>query len=430
MNVFQITGGRELHGAVDVPGSKNAALGLLSAVALCKGTTVLHNIPQISDTVAKAALLEQFGAHVEWRNGSLHIDASYLEPALAKEETVRSIRTSFFLLGPLLARLGHVKLAAPGGCKIGARPLDFHLKGLRLMGAEVEFEGGVYHAKADRLRGAEIYFDFPSAGATQHLMTTAVLAEGSTVIQNAAMEPEVCSLAAFLNRMGGRIEGAGTSTITIEGVSDVHSCEFNVPPDRMQAGTYMLAGAITRGDITVRGILPEDQAAVISKLREAGAMVDEGPDWVRVRSDRRLKGVKVKTMPYPGFATDMQQPVSALLALAEGTSIVEETIYEARVGHIQELNRMGADIRLEGRTSIIAGVEKLRGAVVEASDLRAGASLILAALAAEGETTVKNIQFVDRGYEDLEGTIQRLGGRIERVSQDAESFLKTSETAN
>ncbi|HEY0865984.1 MAG TPA: UDP-N-acetylglucosamine 1-carboxyvinyltransferase [Fimbriimonas sp.] len=416
MNAFLLAGGKRLLGEIDVAGSKNTALAVLSTVVLTEGTTILHNVPDVSDTRIKTLLLERFGAKVQWREGSLIIDCSDCRMGEVDEEMVRSIRTSFYLLGPLLARTGEVTLPAPGGCKIGARPVDFHLKGLRAMGAEIDLSAGVYHVKAKELQGCEIYLDFPSAGTTQHLMATATLAKGITVIRNAAMEPEVVFLAAFLNRMGARIEGAGTSTVTINGVRELAGAEFRIPADRMQAGTYMLAGVITGGDVTVRGILPEDQSALVSKLREAGAQIEEGADWIRTWSDKRLRGIRVKTMPHPGFPTDMQQPMAAVLSLAEGVSMVEETVYESRIGHIQELNRMGAAIRVEGRTSIISGVDSLKGSTVEASDLRAGAALVLAGLAAEGETVVKNIHWIDRGYEKLEENVRRLGGTIERIN--------------
>ncbi len=415
MNVLQITGGRPLRGEVEVTASKNTALGIMSALILVEGTTVLHNVPDVTDTRIKARLLERFGAKVAWSGNSLSVDCTHIYDGDADEEIVRSIRTSFYLLGPLLARVGTAHLPAPGGCRIGARPVDFHLKGLALLGADVELVGGTYMAKADKLVGAEIYLDFPSAGATQHLMTTACLATGATVIQNAAIEPEVTSLAEFLNRMGARIEGAGSSTITIIGVKRLEPCEFRIPSDRIQAGTYLLAGAITGGDVTARGIMPEHQTALVNKLREAGADASEGPDWVRVVAPRRLRGIRVKTMPYPGFPTDMQQPMAAVLAVAEGTSVVEETIYESRIGHVQELNRMGARMRTEGRSVVIAGVDRLRGANVEASDLRAGAALCLAGLAAEGDTTVRNVHFIDRGYEHFEATLRSIGAVIERV---------------
>lgn len=415
MNVFQIKGGKRLEGVVDVRGSKNTALAIMSAVVLAEGKVVLTNVPNLSDTRIKASLLERFGAKVTWSDHRLEIDSTDIHPGDTDEETVRMIRTSFYLLGPLLARTKWIELPAPGGCKIGARPVDFHIRGLRALGAKVDLENGRYVAQCEQLKGAEIYLDFPSAGATQHLMSTAVLAKGVTTIQNAATEPEVTALALFLNQMGARIEGAGTNTITIIGKERLEGTEFRIPADRMQAGTYLLAGAITGGDVTVRGILPEEQTALVNKLREAGADVDEGPDWVRVATAQPLKGINIKTMPHPGFPTDMQQPMAATLALAEGTSVVEETIYESRIGHIQELNRMGANIRSEGRSAIISGVSGLRGAVVEASDLRAGAALVLAGLAAKGETTIKNIHFIDRGYEAFEETLASLGANIKRV---------------
>jgi UDP-N-acetylglucosamine 1-carboxyvinyltransferase len=372
-------------------------------------------VPDVSDTRTKVKLLETFGAKCEWLDGKLTIDSRRLENAEADEQMVRSIRTSFYLLGPLVARIGHVTLPAPGGCKIGARPVDFHVRGLTALGAEIQLENGIYSLRATELIGAEIYLDFPSAGATQHLMCAATLARGVTVIQNAAVEPEVIALADFLKRMGARIEGAGTSTITIMGVQKLHGCEFVVPSDRLQAGTYLIAAAMTCGDVTVRGILPDHQVALTSKLREMGCEVQEGNDWVRVACNVKLRGTRVKTMPYPGFPTDMQQPMAALMVLAEGTSVLEETIYESRIGHVQELNRMGAHIAQKGQTSIIEGVDKLSGADVCASDLRAGAALVLAGLAADGETVVRNIHFIDRGYERLDEILRSLGAQIERV---------------
>lgn len=415
MDALVISGGRKLLGEVDVAGSKNTALAIMSSVVLAEGTTVLRNVPDVSDTRTKAKLLEVFGCKVVWEGSTLIVDSNRLRQGDADEEMVRSIRTSFYLLGPILARTGKVTLPAPGGCKIGARPVDFHLKGLSMMGARIDLEHGQYMMESDGLVGAEIYLDFPSAGATQHLMATATLAKGITVIQNAAIEPEVTTLADFLKRMGAKIEGAGTSTISIQGVDRLAPCDFKIPSDRLQAGTYMLAAAMTGGEVTVRGILPDNQTAVVNKLREAGADIDEGYDWIRVSAQNRLRGIRIKTMPYPGFPTDMMQPMAAALTLAEGTSVVEETIYESRIGHVQELNRMGANILQESRTSIINGVSRLQGASVLASDLRAGAALVLAGLAAEGETVVRNIHFIDRGYERLEETLTALGANIQRV---------------
>lgn len=416
MNVLQIEGGFRLRGEIEVSGSKNIALALLSAVALCKEPVTLRNVPRISDTHMKAHLLEEFGAKVDWDGNNLTVDCSGLKMGYPSEESVRAIRTSFYMLGPLLARLGEVELPAPGGCKIGARPVDYHVRGLQLMGAEIELTGGKYYAKAARIKGADIYLDFPSAGATQHLMSTAVLAEGVTTIQNAAMEPEVVALADFLRAMGAKIEGAGTATITVFGGTRLHSCSFRVPADRIQVGTFLLAGAITEGDVSVVGIMPEDQTAVVNKLREAGAQVEETSETVRVRVDRRLEAIRIRTMPHPGFPTDIQQPMAATLTLANGTSVIEETIYESRSGHVPELVRMGANIQSEGRTSIIHGVKRLHGANVVASDLRAGAALCLAGLAADGVTTVENVHYIDRGYEAIEHTLSALGGKVKRVA--------------
>ena len=421
-----VQGGRRLHGLIEVSGSKNISLALLSAVVLCEEQVILRNVPKIADTRMKSSLLEVFGAKIQTEGTTLTIDCSSIVAGNPEEEMVRSIRTSFYLLGPLLARVGKLQIPAPGGCKIGARPVDLHLKGLHLMGADVSLEGGVYYASAKELQGAEIYLDVPSAGATQHLMTTAVLAKGTTVIKNAAMEPEVVALAQFLNAMGSNVEGAGTATITVTGRRSVHGTDFRVPADRIQAGTFLLAGAITGGDVTVAGILPEDQSATINKLREAGAEIEETSDSVRVIAKERLKGIRIKTMPHPGFPTDLQQPMAACLSIAEGTSLVEETIYESRTGHIPELSRMGANIRVEGKSAMIQGVEKLHGAIVEASDLRAGAALCLAGLVAEGETVVKNVHFIDRGYESIEASLAGLGASIERVGTEPDPVQVTS----
>lgn len=419
MSLLQIEGGRPLHGTIEIPGSKNSALAIMSAVILTEGTTVLHNVPNVSDTQIKSAILESFGAKTEWREGSLFIDCSDIHAGQPDADSFRKIRTSFYMLGPLLARIGKVRIPAPGGCQIGARPVDYHLKGLSQMGARIELRDGEYIAEAKELRGTEIYLDFPSAGATQHLMTAAVLAKGMTVIKNAAMEPEVTALADFLCRMGAKIEGAGTGEIVIIGKESLDPCEVRVPSDRIQAGTYLLAGAITRGEVTVTGITPDSQSPVVSKLREAGADVTEGPDAITVSAKSRLKGIRIRTMPWPGFPTDIQQPTAAILALATGVSVIEETIYENRIGHVAELNRMGANIRVEaGRASIIQGVERLQGAKVRASDLRAGAALVLAGLAAQGETQVSNVHFIDRGYENLEANLTKLGAKIERIDSD------------
>lgn len=418
MDVLKITGGTPLVGEIEIKGSKNAALAILSAVILAKGETILQNVPRVSDIDIKLRLLGRFGVKYHWNDKNLHIDATKLQDVEPEEDLVRPIRTSFYVLGSLIARMGRARLPKPGGCKIGARPVDFHLKGLALMNVTIDESSGRYLAETPKLVGAEIYLDFPSAGATQHLMATACLAQGLTVIHNAAIEPEVIALAGFLKRMGAKIEGDGTSTITVNGVDELFGCTYRVPEDRIQAATYLMAGVITGGDVQVTGIVPEQQTALVNKLREANADVFEGNDWIRARVDGPLTAIRVKTMPYPGFPTDIQQPMAAVLALAQGSSVIEETIYESRFGHVTELNRMGAKMRIEGRSTIIDGVAKLEGAVVEASDLRAGAALVLAGLAAEGDTIIKNIHYIDRGYEELEHNLRQLGGTIERVPFD------------
>lgn len=415
MSVFRIVGGRELSGEIRVGGSKNATLAILSSVLLCAKPVRLQGVPRVSDVITKLQLLKGLGAQVSEEGDSVVIDCSNLQANEPDAQQVRSIRTSFYMLGPMLARLGTVQIPQPGGCRIGARPVDFHLKGLSLLGAKIDLHGGVYRASSNGLKGAEIYLDFPSAGATQHLMASAILAQGQTVIKNAAMEPEVVALADFLNRIGGRVEGAGTSTVSISGVNDLTGGEYTIPSDRLQAGTFILAGAATRGDVTVKGVLPEHQVPVLSKLKEAGATIQEGPDWIRIVGNRYLQAVSVKTMPYPGFPTDIQQPMAAVLATAHGVSTVEETIYDGRIGHIDELNRMGAKIRLEGRTSVITGVDHLEGTIVEATDLRAGAALVIAGLSAKGVTIVKNLQHIDRGYEQFERSLRALGAKIDRL---------------
>jgi UDP-N-acetylglucosamine 1-carboxyvinyltransferase len=370
-----------------------------------------------------------FGAKVQWRENSLIIDCTDLHNADLDQDLATKIRTSFFLLGPLLARLGQASIPAPGGCKIGARPVDYHIKGLEALGASINYHAGVFHATAKRLKGTNIYLDYASPGATQHLMATAALAHGITTIHNAAMEPEVSSLADFINAMGGRIEGAGTSTITVIGVRSLDGVTYRVPSDRIQAGTYLVAGAITQGDVTARGILPETQTPVVNKLQEMGFDVEVGGDYVRVVSNSRPEPIKLRTMPFPGFPTDMQQPMCALMALSTGTSIVEETVYEGRIGHIQELNRMGASVTLSDRTSVIQGVPQLVGATVSASDLRAGAALVLAGLAASGETHIRNVNYIDRGYEKLEETLTSLGADICRSEvEEGYNFLRTENT--
>jgi UDP-N-acetylglucosamine 1-carboxyvinyltransferase len=417
MDALLIKGGKRLSGVIEVAGSKNIALAVLSAVPLAQTPVLLKNVPVISDTQIKVQLLEAFGARAEWKGSDLRLDCSDLHSAEPDEDMVRLIRTSFYMLGPLVARVGSLRMAAPGGCKIGARPVDLHLKGLHALGAKIELKGGVYEASAGVLKGAEVYLDMPSAGATQHIMCAASMASGTTTIQNAAMEPEIVALAEFLISLGAKISGQGSSMITVEGVEQLQGSQYKIPADRIQAGTFLIAGAMTGGNVTVREINADDQTAVVNKLREAGAEVETTDTSVTVNAPNRLIGVNIKTMPHPGFPTDVQQPMAAALCVAKGTSVVEETIYESRTGHLPELSRMGANIRQEGRSAFIVGVDKLRGAKVQASDLRAGAALCLAGLVAEGETLVQNIHWIDRGYDSIERKLTELGAEASRVQE-------------
>jgi UDP-N-acetylglucosamine 1-carboxyvinyltransferase len=411
---LRVEGGRRLVGETRVAGSKNAALAILAGSILTKKDVLLRNLPDIQDVRIKIDLLGRLGVKAEWTDEGLWVNASEITTSDVPAEHCRRIRTSFYLLGPLLARVGEATVPMPGGCNIGARPVNFHIRGLKALGATLDQTDGCYRGVAPRLVGGDVYLDFPSAGATQHLMSAAVLAEGATSIHNCAMEPEVIALADFLNRLGARIDGAGTSTITIEGVKSLKGCEFTIGSDRLQAGTYLLAGAATRGDVTVLDIVPDHLHALVAKLRDAGAKVDEGHESMRVRQDDRPSPVEVRTMPHPGFPTDLQQPICAYLATATGTSVVSETIYEARVGHVPELARMGANIRVDGRTITVTGVERLRSARVKATDLRAGAALIIAALGASGESEICGLENIDRGYQDLEQILTSLGAKVSR----------------
>lgn len=421
MTVLKIKGGTPLHGEITVGGSKNAALAILASLPVVTGKVTLTNLPDVSDIKVMLSILEGFGAVIDRQDHDLlTIDLTGIKSWVAPEAEIGRIRTGFYLLGPLLARLGEVTMPNPGGCAIGSRPVDIHEKGLKTLGADITSDGK-YVATVKQFKAAEIYLDLPSAGATQHLMATATLVEGETVLQNASIEPEVVALAEFLIAMGARIEGHGTNMITVRGQSKLVGSErpYKIPADRIQAGTYLVAAAITRGDITVREILPENQVALVSKLRECGAEVFEDHDSVRVRATGRLNGVKVKTLPYPGFPTDMQQPMTALLTTCHGLSKVVDTIYEARSGHIRELERMGAVFDVEGGVVGIKGVDKLHGLAVMATDLRAGAALCLAGLVAEGETIIQNVHYIDRGYQALEETIRHLGGTIERLESNS-----------
>ncbi|MFN3690463.1 MAG: UDP-N-acetylglucosamine 1-carboxyvinyltransferase, partial [Fimbriimonadales bacterium] len=412
---YKITGGTPLRDTVAISGSKNAALALMAGALLIEGEIVLQNMPRIEDVFTMIALLEGLGVRTSWQGNTLYLDTRTLHHAEPNPQLVNRMRASFYIFGPLLARLGYAKMPHPGGCQIGSRPVNCHLNGLRALGATIQENGShFYTAQTLGLTGARIYLDMPSAGATQQLMTAAVYASGLTVIENAAMEPEVVNLANFLNAAGARVEGAGTSTIYIQGTTTLRKyVEFSVIPDRLEAGTFALAAAITRGKAVLEKVMPEHLHALLAKLREAGVQVRETENTIEIQATDRPKPLDIRTMPYPGFPTDLQQPMCAFLALADGASKVLETIYESRTQHVPELQKMGADIVAEGRTILIRGVESLKGARVRATDLRGGAALVVAALAAQGETTIDEIEHIDRGYEQLELKLRALGAQIE-----------------
>ena len=415
MDRIYIEGGQPLRGVVEVGGSKNDALAIMGAALLVPGVSALHNIPRNSDVHTLLEIFRRLGAKSRFReDGALEIDATYLTTSETPHDLVRQMRASFNLLGVLIARCGHAAVAMPGGCDIGSRPVDFHIKGLEQLGCHLRLEHGIYIGEAKRLVGANIYFDFPSAGATQHLMIAACCAQGATVIENCAAEPEVADLADFLNACGARIYGAGTSTIVIDGVAELTPTEFTIIPDRLQAGTYAVAAAITGGDITIRNAVYDHCRPVFSKLMDAGAEVIAEPNSIRVRRRGELRPVDIKTTPHPGFPTDMQQVFAAMLSLADGVSLVTETVYESRFRYTTELAKMGAKIYVENRAAKITGVARLSGAAVSCTDLRGGAALLVAGLAADGETVLDNLHHLDRGYEDIVPNLRELGARITR----------------
>ena len=417
MEKIVIKGGVALNGEVKVGGAKNSALPLLFATLLADGTSELCNIPALRDIVTAEKLLKILGAEVTSADHCYRIDASRIESVEAPYELVKTMRASVLVLGPLLARCGHARVSLPGGCAIGARPINLHLKGLELLGARIKLDHGYVEATADRLKGAKISFDMPTVGGTENLLMAAALAEGETVLENAAREPEIVQLANALNSMGARIEGAGTAIIQIAGVDKLNPLQCRVIPDRIEAGTFMIAAAITGGNVLVRDALREDLEALISKLKEAGVNVEEETDGLRVRGPRRPKAVDIRTSVFPGFPTDMQAQFMALMSLAEGTSRISETVFENRFMHVCELQRMGADIQIDGHSAIIRGTTQMTGAPVMATDLRASASLILAGLAAQNTTEVSRIYHLDRGYEKIEQKLAALGARIWREQE-------------
>lgn len=419
MENLVIEGGLPLRGEISVSGSKNAALPILMASILLNGPAVFTNVPDLRDIHTTLRLLEILGCPCSFRNGRVEVSPGPLQSE-APYDLVKTMRASVLCLGPLLARLGVARVAMPGGCAIGARPVNLHLSALERMGAEFELEEGYIHGKCAGLRGAHIQFDFPTVGGTENLLMAACLAEGETVLENVAREPEVVDLARFLIRCGAEIEGHGSSVIRVRGVRALNGCEYAIMPDRIEAGTFLAAAGITGGELLLRNCPYDDMDAVLIKLREAGMDIIQRADGVLARpGSGGLRGVDVSTRPHPGFPTDMQAQLMALLCLADGSSMIDETIFENRFMHVQELVRMGADIRLSGSAAIVRGVEHLAGAPVMASDLRASASLVLAGLAARGKTVVQRIYHLDRGYERMEVKLQAVGARIRRVPADA-----------
>lgn len=419
MNKLMINGGVRLKGEIRTSGAKNAVLPILAATLLADGPATIENVPHLHDVTTTVELLGCMGVMVSIDEKlSVEVDSSTIKNYTAPYHLVKTMRSSILVLGPLLARFGEAEVSLPGGCAIGSRPVDLHIKGLQDMGAEIDVRNGYIHAKAKRLKGARLVMDIVTVTGTENLMMAAALADGTTILENAAREPEVVDLANFIIAMGGKISGAGTDTIVIEGVEKLHGTRYRVLPDRIETGTYLVAAAITGGSIKVKDTAPHLLDAVIEKLREAGAKIELGENWISLDMEgRRPKAVSVRTAPYPAFPTDMQAQFAALNCIAEGTATVVETVFENRFMHVQELKRMGADIEIEGNTAIIRGIDKLTSAPVMATDLRASASLIIAGLVASGETEVQRIYHIDRGYENIEEKLALLGARIHRVHE-------------
>ena len=421
MEQYVIKGGNPLVGEVDIAGAKNAALAILSAAIMTDETILIENLPDVRDINVLLEAIAEIGAQVDRVDKStVKINGSTIGNLSVDYEFIKKIRASYYLLGALLGKYKHAEVPLPGGCNIGSRPIDQHLKGFRALGAEVDIRHGAIVAKAENLHGSHIFLDVVSVGATINIMMAASMAAGRTIIENAAREPHVVDVANFLNSMGANIKGAGTDVIRIRGVEKLHRTEYSIIPDQIEAGTFMFAAAAIGGDVTVRNVIPKHLEATTAKLEEIGCEVEEFDDAVRVRAPHKLHRTHVKTLPYPGYPTDMQPQIAVTLALAEGTSIVTESIFENRFKYADELSRMGANIKVEGNSAIIDGVKKLTGARVSAPDLRAGAALVIAGLAAEGVTVVDDIVYIQRGYENFEEKLRSLGAEIERVSSEKE----------
>lgn len=421
MEQYVIKGGNPLYGEVEIGGAKNAALAILAAAIMTDETVTIDNLPNVRDINVLLQAIEEIGAHVERVDiHKVKINGSFIRGVNVDNEFIRRIRASYYLIGALLGKYKHAEVALPGGCDIGSRPIDLHMKGFRSMGADIDIAHGLVIARAKELKGTHIYMDKVSVGATINIMMAAAMADGKTVIENAAKEPHVVDVANFLNSMGANIRGAGTDVIRIVGVEKLHATEYSVIPDQIEAGTFMFAVAAAGGNVLVKNVIPKHLEATTAKLLEVGCQVEEFDDSVRVISDGHLKHTQVTTLPYPGFPTDMQPQMAVLLGIAEGTSTVTESIFENRFKYVDELTRMGADIKVESNIAIISGVKRYTGARVNAPDLRAGAALVIAGLAAEGITVVDDIYYIQRGYEALEDKLTKIGAKIARVEDEKE----------
>ena len=424
MTKYIVQGGKPLFGEVEISGAKNAAVAIIPAALLVNGVCRIENIPQISDVTMSLKILEQLGAGIRFINPhTVEIDCTHIHTTRTSYELSRKIRASYYLIGALLGRFGQAEVAMPGGCNFGGvRPIDQHVKGFTALGAKVVVEGGFIHASANagRLKGANVYLDVVSVGATMNIMMAAVMAEGNTVIENAAKEPHIVDLANFLNSMGANIRGAGTDTIKIRGVSQLTGGSYAIIPDQIEAGTYMAAVAATGGQVLVKNIIPKHMDCITAKLVEMGVEVQENEDTLLVRRMKRLQKTNIKTLPYPGFPTDMQPQITAALSLAEGTSLVTEGVWSSRYRYVDELKRMGANIQVDDKTAVVEGVDHLTGAPIQAYDLRAGAALVIAALAAQGQSEISNVQYIERGYEDIVSKFRALGADIRAVDEPEE----------
>lgn len=419
MEKFIVKKSKGLSGRVKISGSKNAALPILAAALLAGEAVCIENIPALTDIDVMLSLIEGFGADIAHCGGVLTIDCRNIQNSIPDYRITKKIRASFLLAGALLGRFGFCSMPMPGGCSIGLRPVDLHLKGFAAMGAKIVLEHGLVTVKARKLHGGSIYLDFPSVGATENIMLAAVLAEGRTFLHNCATEPEIVDLANFINEMGGKVEGAGTDEIIIEGVKELHGCKYKIIPDRIEAGTYMLmAAAVKDSEITVANVIPQHISPIIHKLTETGIQVITGDNFIKVNSGKDIKNTDIKTLPYPGFPTDLQAQFMALMTTGSGSGLVKETVFENRFMYVAELNRMGADIKIDGRSAIVKGVKYLSGTNVKATDLRAGAALIIAALMAEGQTEIGEIQHIDRGYVNIEKKLADIGVEIQRIHEN------------